>query len=64
MNFHCESPFCADVLSADHVTLITTAEVRRFFTVELLIESYYHGIDVLMLSQIIENTAQKRHSNP
>jgi hypothetical protein len=46
MSFNCENPFCAEELSADHVTLITTAHLRRFCTVECLVESHHHAIDV------------------
>jgi hypothetical protein len=44
---NCENPFCNDPLRADHVTLVTTGHVRRFCTVECLIDSFYHNLDVL-----------------
>jgi hypothetical protein len=38
--YRCENPDCDAQLYPDHVTLITTEHVRRFCTVECLVESW------------------------
>lgn len=38
--YRCENPKCFERLYADHVTLITTAHVRRFCTVDCLVASW------------------------
>jgi hypothetical protein len=43
MNY-CENPTCKNKLSADHITLVTTAHVRRFCYMDCLIESYYRHL--------------------
>lgn len=37
----CENPTCEHALGWDHVTLTTTVHVRRFCTVECLVESFH-----------------------
>ena len=38
--YRCENPNCYERLYVDHVTLVTTAHVRRFCTVDCLVESW------------------------
>jgi hypothetical protein len=46
----CENPACKYELRADHVTLVTTKHVRRFCSVECLVESHKAHLEAVAAS--------------
>jgi hypothetical protein len=46
--FRCANERCGKPLHADHVTLVTTAHVRRFCTVECITEGHEAWLDRIL----------------
>jgi hypothetical protein len=53
----CENENCKNLLSADHVSVVTTQHVRRFCSMECVVESFQLHMDKLIKTGIVEAEA-------